>query len=129
MQIQDLSPTNTYLQRSESKPNNLEDLLKKIESLDESKRNELEGILEKMVENRSNPKFKFRAPQIIENKEIKNVFVVKEKKKENVHIKKPITNKNKQIMQIRVLSTWGNIHVVGFTELQIYDKEGLSKKK
>ena len=81
--------------------------------------------MEKIVEGQPNQKFKFKAPQIVENKEIKNMFEVKEKKKENNKEKKIVLRNNKQMLQIRVVSTWGNIHVVGFTELQLYDKEGI----
>ena len=77
------------------------------------------------MEGQPNPKFKFKAPQIVENKEIKNIFEVKDRKKENNKQKKIMAKKNKQMLQIRVVSTWGNIHVVGFTELQLYDKEGI----
>lgn len=126
------------------KEKGIENLLKKIEQLDDDKKYELEKFLERILDGKLDIKslLKFEFNPNLEQKASLNfnqqftnkVEILPRKSITESIIKKDIdeqTNNNiefipeeKNLLKIRVISTWGSIHHAGLTEIQLFSSNG-----
>lgn len=130
-----LEKNDKFIKESPSKSKGLEQILKKIEQLDEEKKQELELFLERIIDGKldikSLLKFDF-LPEKPQKTQLSNKIEILAKKptNEQVCIEKPkeikqiFVPEGKELLRIRVISSWNGANLAGLTEIQLFNGQG-----